>query len=184
MKYFTSDLHLGHKTILTLDKSNRFASMEERNETIINNMFSIPGGSDLYILGDLAWYKDNLQEFLLRKPHNIHVHLIMGNHDNRIQHLYNVRGFTTVQETKWLSKEQLFLCHYPMIAWNRSHANSTQLFGHIHVGTPQPKNLCKQINVNCEYWNYMPLSFDQIVEVAKTLPDNWDYVELQEMKKQ
>ena len=54
MIYFTSDLHLGHRGIITM-RNRPFANVEEMNRTLITNFNAIVHKNDtVYILGDLA----------------------------------------------------------------------------------------------------------------------------------
>lgn len=81
MKYFTSDLHLGHKNVINY--CNRpYASVEEMNEQVIFNINCKVGEKDeLYILGDMSlnpkWVEWALPQLLCKN-----VYLIMGNHDS------------------------------------------------------------------------------------------------------
>ena len=54
MIYFTSDLHLGHTSILHL-QNRPFADIEEMNDAIIHNINDRARADDqLYILGDIS----------------------------------------------------------------------------------------------------------------------------------
>jgi len=54
MIYFTSDLHLGHRGIITM-RDRPFADVSEMNRTLITNFNSAVHRDDtVYILGNLA----------------------------------------------------------------------------------------------------------------------------------
>lgn len=80
MRWFTADLHLGHKSILSY--CNRpFKDVDEMNEALIDNWNSVVSTNDItYILGDFAMgtIKDTLP--LVAKLNGTKV-LIPGNHD-------------------------------------------------------------------------------------------------------
>jgi len=180
-KFFTSDQHVAHKKVIEM--SHRpFSSVEEMDEILITNLFNLPAGSDLYHIGDLAWNQDAGIKILDRKPKNINLHLIIGNHDHKM-------GKSIIKDKRWASVSDLkvirereyniTLCHYPMALWFRSFIQEHfQLYGHIHTNTPQWKPVGKQFNVNCEFWDYKPISFDRVVEEMKNMPENWEIEEI------
>lgn len=51
MVYFTSNLHLGHNTILKY-RGDRFSSIEEHDEYILKNIQKLSKRDILYIIGD------------------------------------------------------------------------------------------------------------------------------------
>lgn len=81
MVYFTSDLHLGHRGIITM-QNRPFTDIEEMNRTLINNFNCFVHKDDtVYILGDIAHHLTIPQaENLIRKL-NGKKYLIKGNHD-------------------------------------------------------------------------------------------------------
>lgn len=183
MKYFTSDWHLGHEGSIKFMR-RPFDSSENMFGVLSENMFSLPKGSDLYMLGDGAWNTNILVEFLRKKPHNIQLHWIKGNHDNRINFNSISKYLTSVSDMKTIKvgKQKIVLCHYPLAVWDSSHWNSWQLHGHIHMVSPEYFPIGKQINVNVEFHNYKPWSYDEIVEEMKNRYDNSDYLEVKRHK--
>jgi len=180
VKYFTSDLHLGHRNILK--HRPEFTSVEEMDETILTNLYTVPKGSDLYILGDIAWNQQIAQEILKRKPNKVQLHLILGNHDNKVsKQILHSSKWTSVDSFKVVKEDGyiISLSHYPMIVWYRSHIpTSIQFYGHIHKGTPQITPVGKQINVNTEFWGYTPQPLCAILPVLEKMPDNWEIKEI------
>ena len=188
MKWFTSDLHLGHENLLNKGyRGNYFCSIQEHDEIILNNLLnSLKSGDNLYLLGDIFWkneYPTMKKLFIFLEKNNIKYYYIRGNHEpkNLIVDPLNQYETLSVHTEKGL----LFLCHYPMLTWNQSHRNSIQLHGHIHMNDSTycklrtNRNILppgKRINVNVEFWNFYPVSLPQIIEKANTLPDNWDCI--------
>ena len=184
MKFFTSDQHLNHKRIIELS-DRPFENMAEMNHILLTKMFSIPKGSDLYILGDLSWDRAGLELFLHMKPYGINTHLILGNHDNRMGNLSGLigqKGFSSISQMKNIKEGDVHITlqHFPLVCWDRSYLpKSFHLYGHIHSNTPRVTPTGKMINVNCEFWDYDPISFDRVVEEMKSLPPNWEIKEIQ-----
>jgi calcineurin-like phosphoesterase family protein len=60
-----------------------------------------------------------------------------------------------------------------MKVWPRSHYNSFQLFGHSHG---KLKEEGKQLDISVENINYTPISLDEVIDVMKNKPDNFNLV--------
>ena len=92
MNYFISDLHLGHKNVLKFD-NRPFINIEEHDKTIIDNWNNkVNDNDDVYVLGDISWHNAT-KTIEIFKQLKGRIHLIQGNHDNRIlknKELYNL----------------------------------------------------------------------------------------------
>lgn len=180
-KWFISDLHLSHKLMIKLGY-RKFASIEEMNKTIMENIYSsVKKGDDLYILGDLSWNKHVLYKFFDNMPKGVRIHLILGNHD-KLYNLYDIycESVSHIKKIK-LAGNTVVMCHYPMTTWDKSHYNSWHLYGHHHInghGTDKldEKMKGKSINVNLEFHDFKPWSEEEIIEKMNSLPDNWDLI--------
>jgi len=181
MVFFSSDIHLSHRNILTY--SNRpFSSIEEMDKAIYTNFHSvIKEGDTLWLLGDISFDKDvtkNFIESFLRR--NIEVNIVKGNHDKFTKAEFHALGCRVVEnlcEVKW-NKRKITLCHYLMGTYNHSHKNSWHLYGHTHIGMfvePRLKQ-GKKLNVNVEFHNYFPWSYDEVEQYMNKAGDNWDYI--------
>lgn len=103
MKYYISDLHFGHKNVLSFD-DRPFDNVEYMNKVIINNWNSAVTNSDeIYILGDVFWKNDLAEEILPKLKGR--KHLILGNHDRInntmkiiINLFKNIKGLKTKEE--------------------------------------------------------------------------------------
>lgn len=124
MIWFTSDTHFNHANIIKY--CNRpFSSIQEMNETIINNWNSVVTKDDtVYHLGDFAFGKVN--EFANKL--NGKIVLIKGNHDT-IPHNHM---FAEVCDTKivTIDNQMIFMSHFAHRVWPRSHYNTWHLYGH------------------------------------------------------
>jgi calcineurin-like phosphoesterase family protein len=181
MKYFTSDWHLGHKLMLRLGH-RPFKTMDEMNNTIIDNMFKVlKKGDILYFLGDLGWDNSIIDYFFNNKPKGVQFHWILGNHDkNSAKYSKFCESISPIKEVK-VEGNTIVLCHYPLTTWNKSHFNSFMLYGHHHIGSHGTDKLDvhtegKMLNVNVEFNDYKPWSEKDILAYMKEQPDNWDFI--------
>ena len=182
MKYFSSDWHLGHGSVIKF--SNRpFQSTQEMNDTILKNMYApLKKGDILYYLGDLSWSKSGYNRVFDELPEGVTFVWILGNHDKKEWKAYKgrVQEITDFKEIK-IGQQSVTLCHYPMLTWNKSHYNSWQLYGHHHNNSHgfeqiDNKTMGKMLNVNCEFNDYKPYSERDIIKIMENKPDNWDYI--------
>lgn len=147
--WFTSDTHYNHKNIVSSitrwdDKTGcrDFNSVEEMNDTIVNNINNVVGPDDvLYHLGDWSFGTEKTIKEFRDRINCKEVHLILGNHDreftsNRKVHTY----FDSVAYYReiWIDELQtkLILSHYPMKSWNGSMWGSWMIHGHCHGNLP------------------------------------------------
>jgi calcineurin-like phosphoesterase family protein len=174
MEYFSSDRHFNHNRMATM---RGFSSVEEMNETIIENHNKVVKENDIiYELGDFC-FRGNPIEFLNRL--NGHFYFVRGNHDQKKIDFYKVQHWVDGYYDIQLHGEKITLCHYPMISWNCSHYNSIQIHGHHHNATIiQEKFPGRRMNVSMEATNFTPVSFYEMIEyIDRRCPDNWDLVD-------
>ena len=180
MNYFISDLHLGHKNVLKFD-NRPFINIEEHDKTIIDNWNSkVNDKDDVYVLGDISWHNatNTIEIFKQLKGH---IHLVQGNHDNRIlknKELYNL--FVEVVDYKELkidNEVSVVLCHYPMPCFKNHYYDWVHLYGHVHnsfeenmiqhfryeMGALYDKP-CHMYNVGAmmKYMDYTPRTLEEI----------------------
>lgn len=166
--FFTSDLHLGHKKVISL--SNRpFASVEEMDEELITRFNSRVGPHDtVYDLGDT--YFKNPKNYAGRLNGNII--RIKGSHDHDIKEPYMLVITPNNLVDEYGEKISITLCHYAMRSWEKSHYASWHLYGHHH-GLLESYGLSFDIGVDC--WNYYPLSLEEVKEKMSTLKPIVDF---------
>lgn len=162
MKWFMSDLHLGHDNMYTLFKrvdgspARPFTSFHDADRAMMENTNArVQPGDVLYILGDVAM--GNTQESLNKlNAVNCKKKLILGNHDktNKIE-LY-LAVFSEVCSIKHF--DNVVLTHVPL------HPSSLErwgynVHGHLHHhAIPDTR----YINVCVEHTNYGPISYDEL----------------------
>ena len=176
MKYYISDLHIGHKNAIAFDK-RPFFDLKDMLETIITNWNNAVKPTDeVYILGDFFWDNDEAPDILSRL--NGKKYLIKGNHDRLNSQMKSyfewVKDYDEIKD----NGRHVVLCHYPIAHWHNADYGYIHLYGHIHRGRDsrpfdgykeqmQKRNLpYKCYNVGCmlPYMNYTPRTLDEIME--------------------
>ncbi len=166
MIYFTSDMHLGHRAVITM-QNRPFADVEEMNRAIITNYNAVVHKDDtVYILGDIA-HRIRVEEVneLISKL-NGKKYLLRGNHDKVYAPALfeEIRDFMTIV----YKGQSISLMHYPMLSWPKSHYGSIMLHGHMHndesYNLENRKNGILRYDVGVEANGYYPVSVEQIME--------------------
>lgn len=177
MIWFSADYHLSHKNIIKYC-DRPFEGVEVMDETILKNLNdAVKPGDILYFLGDLTFDKKVATDFF-ESFKSIQIHYIIGNHDNKAVINIAKEHCVTVSSLKDIKVEEqhITLCHYAMRVWNKSHFNSWQLFGHSH-GTLS--SVGKQHDVGVDSNNFSPISFEDLIELMKEKPDNFNFIPLE-----
>lgn len=79
MRYFTSDLHLGHTNVIRYCK-RPYESVEQMNESLVDNWNAVVKSSDdVYVMGDFSLSATAVKDYVPRLKGR--KHLIKGNHD-------------------------------------------------------------------------------------------------------
>lgn len=173
MKWFSSDLHLGHKKIAQergFDITSDSWQLDMNMEIITRVNSSVMEDDEFYILGDLSFmnYESTLFYLELIKCKNIY--FIRGNHDGDkiFKNLIPLR-FVWIKDYYKLKIEDddskggfrhLVLFHYPMLTWDRAHYGSWHLHGHCH-GSLDPKFISTRMDVGWDVWR-RPISYEDI----------------------
>lgn len=179
MKYYISDLHLGHANVLNFD-NRPFSTLEEMEETIVKNWNAVvTDNDDVYILGDVVWknsYWETIKNLKGRK------HLVKGNHDRLSAEakacFVSINDYEEIKD----GNTPVILSHFPIASWNRMTHGSVHLYGHVHNNWEMtvldgPKAAFEKhfekpylaFNVGCmlSYMNYTPRTLEEIMEGAK-----------------
>ena len=185
--YFTSDLHIGLKHIIALDKSD-FNSIEDMEDTIITNWNNKVNENDLvYILGDLFyrelyWEKygepKGCKEFLKKlKGRKI---LVRGNHDGWMGEEEFGEFFEKIcdMDTIVVDNIECFLFHYPLLDWQGRGKGVVNLFGHMHNNHEGSHKIAFErgaYNVGVAVNNYTPVTLSEVIENNKLLLKNRNF---------
>lgn len=133
--YFISDLHFGHKNVLSFD-NRPFRTIEEHDRALVSNWNHTVSDSDrVYLLGDISWH--NPQKTIeIVKSLNGEKHLIAGNHDKKAVKNSVFRSlFEEITDYKELPLPDgtgVVLCHYPVPCFNNHYHGWYHLYGHVH----------------------------------------------------
>lgn len=180
--FFTSDLHFCHENILRFDR-RPFNSVEEMNEELIRRWNAkVRNGDLVYVLGDFIWRGGMIAEGII-KSLNGQIILIKGNHDSFLRNaeaknaLAGVKDYDDICVT--LSSGAIRRCilsHYFIPFYNGHRLNAIHLHGHSHntKEAAEERRIVKELNdkgyelmvynVGCMYWNYEPVTLDEILE--------------------
>ena len=155
MYFFTADWHLFHYNILHYD-GRPFSSTEEMHKCFISNHNEVVKPNDRVIfVGDFSFASRGRTEEIIKQLNGNHTFL-KGDHDSWLGN----RGRYVWEGT--IEGHYMFIMHWQMYVWPRSHYNSWNLFAHSH-GRSKP--LGKQIDVGIMNNNYYPFSFEQIFNI-------------------
>lgn len=178
MIFFTSDTYFGHKNVVFYN-NRPFKTLEEHDETLISNWNKRVSSYDtIYHLGDFS-FKDPYE---YKSRLNGNIILINGNHDFRYEKkLSKVFGKTFGYLAINIENQDIFLCHYAMRVWNKSHFNSWNLFGHSHGELKEEWG--KSLDVGVDSNNFEPISFKEVKEIMNKKPNNFDFLEYRKEEK-
>lgn len=192
--WFTSDLHFGHARLLELSagRGRAFVSVEEMNETLVDNWNSVVGGEDVvWVLGDFDMHGKDASLALVSRLNGTKV-LVSGNHDAcwagmrggwKQRSRYLEAGFAAVMDfavTKLpplgpeASATRVLLSHFPYAGDSHDEDRYEQfrlrdegvplLHGHVHEAFRERRtaNGTWGINVGVDHWDYRPVSAETL----------------------
>ena len=140
--WFTSDLHLGHKNILKFQPNRKYYSIEEHNAGIVRYLNEKINPKDtLWILGDVAFGKDNLK--YVKEINAKYKRLVLGNHDTYDAADYISAGFSKV--FGMVTFKEFILTHAPIHVQQLDTRYKFNIHGHMHNENINDK---RYVNVN------------------------------------
>jgi len=181
--WFTSDLHFGHQNLMLKYRNQRFKTIEEMDNWLINSWQSFVKPVDtVYILGDVSFKKPADTAAVLEQLTG-HKILIRGNHDKNLDKPALRKYFERIEDILEIKvpdtdapkrsendegKQRIVMCHYPMITWNSSHYGSWMLHGHCH-GTLNvgafPDAL--RLDVGFDNVGYVPIDYEWVKQYMR-----------------
>jgi calcineurin-like phosphoesterase family protein len=162
--HFISDTHFFHTNIIQYS-DRPFNDVFHMNESIINNHNNKVQPDDISIwVGDVSFGGEQKTKEIVHRLNGYKI-LIVGNHDIEKKKRIKPMAFDEVHICYNLTVNDtpLVFTHYPLDnipdGWINCH-------GHIHKNghrTDEIQLHKSHINVNCEFWNYTPISLKQII---------------------
>lgn len=162
---FTSDTHFGHANVIKYC-DRPYASAEEMDAALIKNWNAkIQPKDTVWHLGDVAFApKERTCEILSQL--NGRKNLVLGNHDRRFKNDPELRSFFESIHDGFvemnIGKTSFFLCHYPMLSWNKSFHGSIHLHGHCHGKVKYDTNILR-LDVGVDA--YGPIETNEIISM-------------------
>jgi calcineurin-like phosphoesterase family protein len=135
--FITSDLHFGHKNIMTFCPVTRarFNNVDDMREKMIKEWNdNVAPEDETFILGDFAFLPANEAVNVLRRLNGTKI-LIEGNHDRKTLNDATFRKcFKEVHQYLRIVYNGTVVCmfHYPIAEWDQMHRGSVHLHGHLH----------------------------------------------------
>lgn len=138
--WVTSDLHFGHKNIMTFCREARARfklDLEYMNEAMVKEWNDLIAPEDtVYILGDVAFLPAQKATEYMRRLNGNKI-LVEGNHDRKLLQDRNFRD-EFVEVHKYLDVNyngtKVVMFHYPIAEWDQMHRGAVHLHGHLHGG--------------------------------------------------
>ena len=190
--YFTSDLHFGHENVIRFD-DRPFASVEEMDAELIRRWNAkVDRGDLVYVLGDMIWKTKNDDALNIIKSLNGQIILIKGNHDRFLNNAKAKNALAAVKDYDDIcvtledgTTRRCVLSHYFIPMYNGHRYQGIHLHGHSHFTDEADFeiDLAEQLNnqgirneiynVGCMYWNYEPVTLDEILRHGRTIRPNY-----------
>lgn len=188
MRYWTSDLHIGHTNIIKFC-DRPFVDTNHQTEILIQNWNNVVNPDDeVWMLGDIV-----MGHFIQEMPHiarlNGTKYLVAGNHD-RVwrgnkpayaegwQQSYDEVGMITISHGEpvlaQIGSHRVNVSHFPYESDSRhddkynDHLPADDglwvIHGHVHTAW---KVRGRQINVGVDMWDYTPVSDAQLLKIME-----------------
>lgn len=181
--FFTSDLHFGHENVIRFD-NRPFNTVEEMDEEMIKRWNTKVGKGDIvYVLGDFIWKAATNEAVSIIRRLNGQIILIKGNHDRFLHNAAAKKAFAGIKDYDDIcvtledgTTRRCILSHYFIPFYNGHRYQAIHLHGHSHFTEESAEEVrittelnekgydLKIYNVGCMYWNYTPVTLDEILE--------------------
>lgn len=173
MIWFTSDLHIGHESIIR-HAYRPFETVQRMNDALICDINDRVSWTDeLWLLGDFSHRISAAEVARYRERINCRtINLVRGNHDVHFaegtcpfqRELDYYEGLRTSNP----ERRRIVLCHYPIADWNGLNSGSIHLHGHIHAKRAYNERNREEgllrYDVGVDANGYAPVSLDDIEE--------------------
>lgn len=181
--FFTSDLHFGHENVIRFD-NRPFDTVEEMDEEMIKHWNAKVGKGDIvYVLGDFIWKAATNEAVSIIRRLNGQIILIKGNHDRFLHNAAAKKALAGIKDYDDIcviledgTTRRCILSHYFIPFYNGHRYQAIHLHGHSRLTEEAAEEVristelnekgydLKIYNVGCMYWNYTPVTLDEILE--------------------
>ena len=169
MRWFTSDLHFGHKNVIEYC-SRPFTDVDDMARGLIANYNQLVAPTDIvYFLGDITFANATNSRKYISQLNGYKI-LVKGNHDHKSSKMCRY-GFdlVTYGATILIGDEIYKLSHYPygdarFPTRSPVDQGGWILHGHTHS---KEKFRDRQIHVGVDAWNYWPVSEVDIITLRR-----------------
>lgn len=138
--YITSDLHWGHRNIMSFCPVSRARfrnDVDYMNEAMVKEWNDLIEPEDLvYILGDVAFLPAPKATEYMRRLNGRKI-LVQGNHDRKLLKDPEFHGcFEEVHHYLDVNYNgtKCVMLHYPIAEWDQMHRGAVHFHGHLHGG--------------------------------------------------
>lgn len=138
-KWYSADLHAGHKNIVDYTERKSVTTKELHDEWLVDTWNKqVLAGDLVYIVGDVSFYTKYEQQVAILQRLNGRKIIIKGNHDrtsdlNRLQSNNIIDYWKHYEEVKIKGMDTV-LFHFPVASWHKQGYGSWHLHGHSHGG--------------------------------------------------
>ena len=168
----------------------------EMDQTIIKNWNSVVGPKDeVWVLGDFCFGDIYFAKEILLELNGF-IKFIFGNHDSTMRRLRTEMHYgmelTELRDkirfegelTKArIEGQDIVMCHYPLMTWEKKHHGTWMLHGHCHYNLPVTRvdsEYGKILDVALEGNNYRPYAHEEIAMIMDRRPIMPSLVEFQD----
>lgn len=174
MNYYSSDFHLGHKSICKYRP--QFSTPEEHDECVLQMMEKLTKRDILYVLGDFLFEGPKYKEYLERiKKMPVRIKLVMGNHDC-IDLYKDCIGSNIEIQLPLFSHKNMWISHAP-IHTQEIRGRLINIHGHLHGGVVMLNDIQdrRYFNVNLDNNNFEFVHLDTIKQYVNNIKKDLPY---------
>ena len=186
--FFSSDLHFGHRNVISFC-DRPYSDVKEMHQALINNWNSVVSNEDIvFVLGDFFWFHGRHEiKKVVAKLNGKTIYVVPGNHckreayelcDERLVLLDDISAIYLRYEEFGPITYEIILSHCPMMTWPHRDRGAFNFFGHIHSG---PRTKAKvdqdlplwedlQYDIGVDNNNYTPIELSDIILKLKKEP--------------
>ena len=170
--WLTSDLHFGHKNIMTFCPQTRARfrnDVDYMNSAMVEEWNArVEPGDLVYILGDVAFMSGSDAGRTMRRLNGDKI-LIEGNHDRKTLLDQTFRSaFKEVHQYLQVNYDghRIIMFHYPIWEWDQMHRGSIHFYGHVHGG-PSGLEKYRALDVGMDATGEIVISMDYAIRRIK-----------------